>query len=308
MHAYRVCGLTVRSEIDLPGLIAIPPSETAPDVTIRKAAVPAELEGATDHGPTWQIAGDRFLFQIPGVARFLLTAGRDIAFEADAGTPEHDVAIFIIGTVFGILLHQRDHIVLHASAVRVNGKAVLFCGASGAGKSTIAAALGRRGYDFVSDDVSAITLTPAGVPMVQPDGRQLKLWAHSIEQLELAGARGLPVRNRLEKFYVEPSKAFAQALPMGAVYALRETRPPQHDGIERPNIVDAALVIRRNAYRPRMVVAMQQKAQYFQSAVNIAAKAGVFFFTRPLDFARVDDGIAQLEAHWRQIGLLESAP
>ena len=94
---------------------------------------------------------------------------------------------------------------LHASAVHVNGKAVLFCGPSGAGKSTLAAALAQRGYPLVTDDLCAITLAPGAPPMVHPDGRQLKLWAQAIERLDLAERRGAPVRNRLEKFYVEPA-------------------------------------------------------------------------------------------------------
>ena len=45
-------------------------------------------------------------------------------------------------------------------------------------------------------------------------------------------------RNRLEKFYVEPRDAFTEPLPLGAIYVLREARPPHAPGIERPNIVD----------------------------------------------------------------------
>jgi hypothetical protein len=145
-YSYCVSGLSVSSEVDLPGLIADPVSGRLPDVTIRRQRVPQALDGvAASRGPTWEIAGDRFLLRITGVARFLLTGGHDIAFELEEDATEDDVAIFLIGTVFGILLHQRQHVVLHASAVRVGGKAVLFCGPSGAGKSTIAAALGQRG-------------------------------------------------------------------------------------------------------------------------------------------------------------------
>jgi len=108
--------------------------------------VPASLDDASKKGATWQIAGDRFLFQVPGVARFLLRGGREILFEAAPGVQAGDVSAFVIGTVFGILLHQRGEIVLHASAVRVNDRAVLFCGPSGAGKSTLAAALAQRGF------------------------------------------------------------------------------------------------------------------------------------------------------------------
>jgi len=305
LHSYRVAGLAVASEIELPGAIAA--SATAsPAVTVRAGAVPASLDDAAKKGATWQIAGRRFLFEVPGVARFLLSDGRDIVFEAAAGAERGDVAIFLLGTVFGILLHQRGEIVLHASAVRVNGKAVLFCGSSGAGKSTIAAALAQRGFPVVVDDLCAITLTGAA-PLVQPDGRHLKLWAQAIAQLDLAARRGAPVRQRLQKFFVEPAAVLAEPLPLGAVYALREARPPHQAGIERPNVVDAALILRRGAYRPLMVNRLGQKADYFRAATAMANAAGIFHLTRALDFAAMPDVIARLERHWRDIGLMEKA-
>jgi hypothetical protein len=304
---YRIAGLKVSSEIALPGLIVAPDDRETNEVTIRRSAVPDSLDNATMRQATFEIAGERFLFRIPGLARFLLTEGRDIAFACEDGVPEDDIAIFLIGTVFGILLHQREQIVLHASAIRVNGKAVLFCGPSGAGKSTIAAALGLKGYAMVTDDLCAMAMGPDGVPIVQPDGRQLKLWSQAIDELHLSDRSGQAVRNRLQKFYVEPVEAIMEALPLAAIYVLRETRPPLHDGIERANVVDATLLVRRNAYRPRLVVAMQQRARYFESAATIASAAGIYFLNRPLDFARMPDVIAGLEQHWSKLGLSERA-
>jgi len=218
-----------------------------------------------------------------------------------------DIPIFILGTAFGILLHQREQVVLHASAVRVNGKAILFCGPSGAGKSTLAAALAQRGFPLVADDLCAITLAAGAAPMVQPDGRHLKLWAQAIEKLDLAERRGAPVRNKLQKFFVEPQAALAEPLPLGAVYALREARPPHKSGIERPNVVDAALILRRSAYRPLMVNRMGQKADYFYAATAIANAAGIFHLTRPFNFAALPEVVGGLAQHWLDIGLTEKA-
>ena len=305
MHFYTVSGLSVGSEIMLPGMNAAE-GDAVPEVTIRRAPVPVALEGAHASGPTWQIADKQFLLRIPDIARFLLSDGREIAFESETGSDD-DIPIFVLGTVFGILLHQREQIVMHASAVRVNGKAVLFCGASGAGKSTMAAALVQRGYPLVTDDVCAISLAGAARPVVHPDGRQLKLWANSIERLELADRRGERVRNRLEKFYVEPSDTSVSPLPLGAVYALREARPPHQPGIERPNVVDAALLLRRHAYRPQLVQRMEQKANYFRAATAIANTAGIFHLSRTLNFAAMPDVLGWLEQHWRDTGLMEAA-
>jgi len=307
VHFYRVAGLAVASEIELPGAIAAARPAGAPDIVVRSGQVPAALEQASARGATWEIAGDKFLFRVPDVARFLLTGGREIVVEAAPGMEAADVAIFLVGTVLGILLHQRGQVVLHASAVRVSGKAVLFCGPSGAGKSTLAAALVQRGFPLVTDDFCAITVSGAGGVVVQPDGRNLKLWAQAVQKLDLAERRGARVRNRLEKFFVEPAAVYSEPLPLGTVYALREARPPLKAGIERPNVVDAALVLRRSAYRPALVNRMGQKADYFRAATAIANVAGIFHLTRTLNFDSMPEVVAQLERHWLDVGLSERA-
>jgi hypothetical protein len=306
VHLYRVAGLSVASEIALPGLIAGSPGH-AQDITIRRGLVPDNLPDQTAAGPTWQVADKQFLLRIPDIARFLLNDGREIVFAPESEDAAADIPIFILGTVFGILLHQREQIVLHASAVEVNGRAILFCGASGAGKSTLAAALAQRGYPLVTDDFCTLTIDGRAAPLVHPDGRQLKLWAQAIDRLELTQNRGEPVRRSLEKFYVRPRQALAEPLALGAVYALREARPPHASGIDRPNVVDAALLLRRNAYRPLLVRRLGQRANYFHAATAIANAAGIFYLTRALDFAKMPEVIGSLERHWSELRLTEKA-
>jgi HPr Serine kinase C-terminal domain/AAA domain len=306
VHSYRICGLSVASDIVLPGLIAGEP-DSIPEVTIRYGEVPQALPDARMVGPTWQIAGKQFLLSVPNVARFLLKNGDQIVFAPESEASAEDVPIFILGTVFGILLHQREQIVLHASAIEVNGRAVAFCGASGAGKSTLAAALAQRGYRLLTDDVCAITLSSKGTPMVHPDGRQLKLWAEAIEKLQLQDLRRARVSNRIEKFYVDLPDARSEPLAVSAIYVLREAMPSLVWGVERANVVDAAVLLRNNAYRPLLVASFEQNEGYFRAAAQIASRSGIFILTRPRDFAAVPQVVSWLERHWRDLGVMEQA-
>jgi len=158
----------------------------------------------------------------------------------------------------------------------------------------------------VTDDFCALDLDGAGAPAVQSDGRQLKLWAHAIAHLSLEAQRGAPVRRQLQKYYVEPDLSHSEALPLGAVYFLREARPPHAFGIERPNVADAALLMRRNAYRPLLVRRMDQRADYFRAAASIAATGGLFHLTRPLAFKSMSEVIALLARHWGELALTEA--
>ena len=60
-----------------------------------------------------------------------------------------------------LLRHLRGQLSLHASAVSIEGRAAVFIGASGSGKSTFAAYLGGRGYAMLADDVAHIDRAPS---------------------------------------------------------------------------------------------------------------------------------------------------
>lgn len=302
MPFHRVAGFSIDSDLALPGLDAREPEPPSPDIRIRHGAVPSALEDAEASGTTWARAGERFLLRIPGVARFLLTEGRDIVFAREDDTPDDDMAIFLATGALGILLHQRGEIVLNASAVEVGGKAVLFAGVSGAGKSTLAAALAERGYPLVTDELSVVHLR--GGPLIHPDGGKLKLWAQAVDRLGLSGRRGAPVRPRIEKYFVEPARAVGGPLAIGALYDLWEARPPFVPGVSRPNVVDAALALRRNAYRPRLIGEFAQRPAYFHAVAAVAKSSGIFTLALVPDFGRMDEAVEMLERHWAEIGLL----
>jgi hypothetical protein len=193
--------LSVTSELALPGAIPVasPPGAGA-EVTVRRVREIPPVMAPQTLGPNWALDGDKFFLRVPRVANFLITAGNDIAMQVEPGVAEGDAVVFLLGTAFGILLYQRGRIVLHASAILVGGQAVLFCGKSGAGKSTMAAVLNERGYAHVTDDVCCIDFDAEGRPVVLSDGRMLKLWLDAVTQINLGDRKGAAVRSMIDKF------------------------------------------------------------------------------------------------------------
>ena len=301
---YRISGLQVASEIPLPGAIALSVPVSPSDVLVRRERAISLPSKSQKLGPNWAIDGDRFLLRVPSIAKFLITAGRDIAIEVEPGVEEKDAIVFLLGTAFGVLLYQRRRIVLHASAILVGGRAVLLCGKSGAGKATLAAALNERGYAHVTDDVCCVDFGAEGIPTVFPDGKMIKLWLDAVNELELGGRRGTAVRKSIDKFYVEPTSPLsASAPPIAAIYALREQRWPFEPGIEKPSTLDASQILRRGLYRAGLMAKMGLSELFLARAADIQRHAGLYYLTRPFDMAAMPAAITHLEAHWRTLGL-----
>jgi hypothetical protein len=244
------------------------------------------------------MTGETFLLRIPRLARFQITAGRDVAVETEPGVTDRDAAGFVLGPAFGILLYQRGALVVHGAAVAKDGRAVAICGASGAGKSTLAAALCRGGCAFVADDISVVDLDASRQPMVLPDGRQLKLWKESINWLDLTQLRGEAVRESFEKYYIDPFDAHAQPSPLSAIYVLREAQPRLKAGIERLALPDAMRTLDYEAYRPGLRAKIGHKPETFARAAAMLGHTKMFLLIAPRGFEYLQETITELRAHW----------
>lgn len=264
------------------------------DVRVRCGATPAELGAPRRVGATWQLDDTAFLFDVPQIARFLVTDGSEIVIDLHETSTSTDAAPFLLGTGFGVLLHQRGQLVLHAATVAYRGRGVALCGVTGAGKSTLAAALCRAGGDFVGDDVAAIHFDEGGVPTILPDGRQHRLWMDAVEQLALTDRLGPAVRPSIQKFHVDPPRIAPQGpTPLTAIFILKTTDSTRLIELEP---ADAAALLRDEVYRSRPASHLGRDADLFRQIAGLLGRVRVFLFDRAMGFDMLDDTVAAILA------------
>src|SRR5262249_52962005 len=104
------------------------------------------------------------------------------------------------------VLHLRGTTCLHASAVLLDGKLLAFSGASGAGKSTIAAALAARGCQLVSDDVLPLRVTPTCL-LAGPGLPELRLYPAAAVRLGIDGQAEQPLEGQSKAVWRPPDVA-----------------------------------------------------------------------------------------------------
>jgi hypothetical protein len=126
--------------------------------------------------------GDDYLLRFARSGAYLVSpASRTIECDRRLGVPMATLRHLLLNQVLP-LAAGLTRIVLHASAVRTSAGVVAFAGAGGVGKSTLAAALCRRGAALVSDDALAVVPWPGGWAGV-PSYPSVRLWPESLRAL-----------------------------------------------------------------------------------------------------------------------------
>lgn len=231
-------------------------------------------------GVLYEASQDDFLFRLDTVARYRVQDGKYITIEANEEATPEEVRLFLFGSAWGALLHQRKMLALHGSCVAKGKNGFLFVGPSAAGKSTLAAGFLKMGYSFVADDISVIGFDEGNGHLIYPGIPHLKLWRdvllHLHECIDFER-----IRPRFEK-YIKPIYTGKKLDPVrleNIILLSTKNTPGYHfkeiSGSEKFNLLT------QNTYRMQYLDKLNRIESHFRNLSRLVEVTKLFRVERP---------------------------
>jgi hypothetical protein len=294
---YQIYGLLLASDSFIPGLTQLSACASSPDVQIQLGPQPGWVQDALalpasvlQSLPACEETRDPaiVLTSLGGGQFFQLYYSDGTCFVTDAATSRlwgaagvsqttEDLATYLLGPVMGYILRKRGITALHASAVHLDGKAVLLAGEAGAGKSTTAAALALRGYSVLCEDIAALHETASGF-QVHSGHPRVCLWPESVQVL-MGQSDALPfITPNWDKRYLPLDGALALhqsvAHPLGAIYILAPRQAQNAPRVEEVSSRDVLLELVQNTYM-NWLLDRRQRADEFELLSRLVSQVPV---------------------------------
>lgn len=270
MSDFSIFGWRVKSDIPLPELGPWRGDARAPDIVIALGSVSALDPDKPRFNPAIQITPAAVCVDIPSVARFWVASGQFVTIQPAMPVNFPDIRGFLFATILAVLCFQRGVLPLHASAVEIDGRALLLTGNSGAGKSTLAAALVDRGFRVLSDDLCALEIADGRLPTIHPAFARVKLWRDSAAYLQKPTTNVERGVKEFEKLNIPVADAsfHSEPLPPAKVIFLRAQGKKVGN---EPRILRGLEALRRFdlVHRWRLGLALGQQALMFKAMARL---------------------------------------
>ncbi len=289
MASYSAYGLGIHSELQL---FQLPYQEVNQDISIRLGQI--RVESKQDHLPIpfLKLNTQDVIFAVPSVAKYRVYAGREIIIDPEPGADNLLLQGYIVGAAMAILLNQRGRLVLHASAVNVFGKGVAFLGASGAGKSSIAAGLMMRGHSLLVDDLVSIDIK-TDTAVIYPGFPQLKISKDLAESLDNRDTQLEYMDDLDEKQNYRLMNRFHQdSIEVKQIYVLELSEGDQLEIQELPLQQSVIELVR---YSMPTSIAQYDKVANFNKCVKLAELTDIYRLVRPLSLELIAHAAAKIE-------------
>jgi hypothetical protein len=235
--------------------------------------------------------GEDYLLRFADLADFHVSAdGRTVRCWPFPDVSEETVRFLFANQVLPLALSRQGTLVFHASAVEIGDRAVAFMGASGRGKSTLAASFATGGFRFLTDD-GLVVKSEGGHWRAEPSQPSLRLWEDSQDALLGDGVPTAPPVQHTSKprFLAGSEIAFCdQPRPLRRVYFLGMGRQ-QHVVFERLKPGDALIELLRHSFLLD-IEERQMLAAHFEELSNLVAKP-IYY---RLDFPRYFENLTEV--------------
>ena len=216
----------------------------------------------------WQMNQNEFAMQVEGVAEFYARDGSYVEYAPADGAGNNEVELYLNGSVYGAILHQRKILPLHGSSFRYNGQTIMVCGDAGAGKSSLTASFCLNGAEFLTDDVTPV-LFREGKPYIWALSDRMKLWLDTLDQFG-RGHQGLErIYPGTDKFFfpIKNRGIVTSALSLIFLIEIKEVTEVIIDEITGP---DKFATVRGEIYRSEYLQGMpDNNTVYFRNIVEI---------------------------------------
>ncbi len=291
MHSYHAYGFGIHSEFCIPRLLE---QQGTFDIEIRSGKLADFFQPLANGKRSSKAIEPEIIHAYENIASFIVRNGNEIIIDIHPNIDKRIIFMFLLGQVFGSLLHQRGLLVLHGSAVAACGGTVAFLGPSGSGKSTLTAALMAKGYSAVTDDLVAIDVKD-DTPIVYPAFPQLKLWPDAAETLGYDLSTLPNVRPNMSKRIVD-SEFSSDPLQLKRIYLLEVGETISINQIPQR---ESMLELVRNSYAKKALHVGTHISSHFARCAKVAKDIPICRLARPKDLKSLPDLVHAVECDMR---------
>jgi hypothetical protein len=300
MYSYKVYSLKINSEIEFPEFLENNDSKI-PDIYIRIGKSPENLKGENVITKVrYQATKNKLLYKLKNAGKIYVENGENIIVEPEENADWDYIKNHIRSRAIAGAIQQRKWTVLHGSAIEYNGKAIIFIGNSGAGKSTTLGAFIKKGYNFSSDDLCLIKADENNQYYLQPAFPNIRLWSHAINLIGTGTGlqKGNVVRADIDKYFMLPQTEFITcSIPVSHIYVL-SSHQNAHVTINTLENNAKLATLMNNVFAKGHLEGLGGYPEQFKALSYLLSTTTIKSIHRPLDMSKED--------FWKMIDQIEN--
>lgn len=295
LYKYKIFGLNTLSELDLGLEQAIFENE---DITLKIGTVEFEAHNPDEPGFKIQLRQKFARFSCRDIARYQVEEGTRIIIDADVNSEKETIKLFLLGSAFGFLMHQRNEFPLHGSTVVIGNACITLVGHSGAGKSSLASGFIQKGYKLLTDDVSRMTFEEDQI-IAHHSYPSQKIWKDAANHLAIEYDSTRRVLTSMDKYFITNLERFEmESKPLKAVVEIFPG-PVQTPYIERLGNQVALNTLLTHSYRQEFMGPYMDLGAHLKYCAELLKTVPVYRLYRPLEEFTVSE---QVEVLLREFG------